>query len=231
MADEMTSDQPVFDAEEKFTAEVHNIIFDETVSCMEERFSSNKKLYCNLACLSPNNFKDLHDKKLPSDTLLELSKVLKKNDDKLTHAKLLDKLLNFSSLWDELKKTVPEYYEKSSENDIEEETSGNSSMLKKYTASIAWIVLTVVIMYFWSIIFTVPSAYHFLFLAYKYLLTLPCTQVVSYISNFIILILYNTIILFIGKYKLLILIYQVACERSLSKLKIIKYDLEIHWVK
>ncbi|KAL5236899.1 hypothetical protein ACI65C_004309 [Semiaphis heraclei] len=123
MADEITSDQPILNAEEKFTVEVHNIIFDKTISCMEERFSSNKKLYCDLACLSPNNFKDLHDKELPSDTLLKLSEVLKKFDDKLTHAKLLDELLNFSSTWNQLKKTVPEYYENSSEDDIEEETN------------------------------------------------------------------------------------------------------------
>lgn len=77
MADEMTSDQPILDAEEKFTVEVHNIIFDKTIYCMEERFSSNKKLYCDLAYLSPNNFKDLHDKELPSDTLLELSSLEK----------------------------------------------------------------------------------------------------------------------------------------------------------
>ncbi|KAL5245824.1 hypothetical protein ACI65C_013232 [Semiaphis heraclei] len=84
MADEITSDQPLLNAEEKLTVEVHNIIFDKTISCMEERFSSNKKLYCDLACLSPNNFKDLHDKELPSDTLLKLSEVLKKFDDKFT---------------------------------------------------------------------------------------------------------------------------------------------------
>lgn len=37
MADEMTSDQPILDAEEKFTVEVHNIIFDKTISCMEQK--------------------------------------------------------------------------------------------------------------------------------------------------------------------------------------------------
>jgi hypothetical protein len=40
MADEMTSDQPILDVEEKFTVEVHNIIFDKIISYMEVRFSS-----------------------------------------------------------------------------------------------------------------------------------------------------------------------------------------------
>lgn len=96
MADEMTLDQSILDAEEKFTVEVHNIIFDKTISCMEERFSSNKKLYCDIVCLSQNNFKDFHDKELPSNILLKLSKVLKKFDVNLAHAKLLNELLNFS---------------------------------------------------------------------------------------------------------------------------------------
>lgn len=135
MTDEMTSDQPILDAEEKFTVEVHNIIFDKTVSCMEERFSSNKKLYCDLACLSPNNFKDLHDKELPSDILLDLFKVLKKFDDKLTHAKLLDELLNFSSSWNELKKTVPETMKKAVKMILKKKQV--AQMLKKYTASLA----------------------------------------------------------------------------------------------
>ncbi|XP_025192181.1 uncharacterized protein LOC112592371 [Melanaphis sacchari] len=193
MADEMTSDQPILDAEEKFTVEVHNIIFDKTICCMEERFSSNKKLYCDLACLSPNNFKDLHDKEIPFDTLLELSKVLKKFDDKLTHAKLLDEMLNFSSSWDQLKRTVPEYYEKSSEDNIEEETSDKhgtnvEEVHCKSCMNCPHCCYNVLLKYN-----LYSNAYHFLFLAYKYLLTLPCTQ--------------------------------VACERSFSKLKIIKTRL------
>jgi len=189
MADEMTSDQPILDAEEKFTVEVHNIIFDKTISCMEERFSSNKKLYCDLAWLSPNNFKDLHDKEIPFDTLFELSKVLKKFDDKLTHAKLVDEMLNFSSSWDQLKRTVPEYYEKSSEDDIEEETSDKhgtnvEEVHCKSCMNCPHCCYNVLVKYN-----LYSNAYHFLFLAYKYLLTLPCTQVMTYISNFIILIL------------------------------------------
>lgn len=189
MADEMTSDQPILDAEEKFTVEVHNIIFDKTICCMEERFSSNKKLYCDLACLSPNNFKDLHDKEIPFDTLLELSKVLKKFDDKLTHAKLLDEMLNFSSSWDQLKRTVPEYYEKSSEDNIEEETSDKhgtnvEEVHCKSCMNCPHCCYNVLLKYN-----LYSNAYHFLFLAYKYLLTLPCTQVMTYISNFIIIIL------------------------------------------
>jgi hypothetical protein len=154
---------------------------------MDERFSSNKKLYCDLVCLSPNNFKDIHDTELKLNTLLELSKILKKFDDKLIYTKLLDELLNFSSSWDQSKKTVPEYYKKCSEDNIEEEISDEmGSNIKeihcKSCKNCPYCYYNVLLKYN-----LYSNAYHFLFLAYKYLLTLPCTQVI-YISNFIILI-------------------------------------------
>lgn len=96
MADEMTLDEPIFDAEEKFTVEVHNVILDSIITCTEKRFSSNEKLYIDLACLSSNNFKDLHNKDLSSNTFLELYTVIKKFNDSMTHNKLLDELLHFS---------------------------------------------------------------------------------------------------------------------------------------
>lgn len=70
MADEMTSDEPILDAKEKCTVEVHNVIFDKTISFIEKRYSSNEKDH--LVCLSLNNFKDLHDKESPSEILFEL---------------------------------------------------------------------------------------------------------------------------------------------------------------
>lgn len=42
---------------------------------MKKKFSSNKMLYTDLSCLSPYNFGDISNEKLPSNALVELFKV------------------------------------------------------------------------------------------------------------------------------------------------------------
>lgn len=72
MYHEKSSDTPILNAEKKFEVQVYNLILDNTISSMEKKFSSNKALYTELFCLSPNNFEDIINDKLPSNALVKL---------------------------------------------------------------------------------------------------------------------------------------------------------------
>jgi hypothetical protein len=56
MYDEKSSDTAILNAEKKFEVQVYNVKLDNTILSMEKMFSSNKMLYTDLSCLSPNNF-------------------------------------------------------------------------------------------------------------------------------------------------------------------------------
>ncbi|KAL4118971.1 hypothetical protein QTP88_011849 [Uroleucon formosanum] len=88
MFNEKSSDTPILNVEKKFEVQVYNVILDNTISSMEKKFTSNKMLYTDLSCLSPNNFGDISNEKLPSNALVELCKVLKYFDNFITTEKL-----------------------------------------------------------------------------------------------------------------------------------------------
>jgi len=187
MYDEKSSDTPILNAEKKFEVQVYNVILDNTISSMEKKFSSNKALYTDLSCLSPNNFEDIINNKLPSNALVELCKVLKNFDDLITIESLRNELLSFAENWKHLKKSLPEEYiinedihldtdDDNNDGDVDNilnntEKMISSKMCKSCTGCsvCCYNVLLKYNLY--------SNAYSYLALAYKYLLTLPCTQV------------------------------------------------------
>jgi hypothetical protein len=182
MYDGKSSDTPILNAEKKFEVQVYNVILDNTISSMEKKFSSNKMLYTDLSCLSPNNFGDISNEQLPSNALVELCKVLKYFDNFITIEKLRNELLSFASNWKYLKKSVPDEYivnkdiqdtddDDNDDVDNNEEKIASSKMCKScMNCSVCcYNVLLKYNLY--------SNAYSNLALAYKYLLTLPCTQV------------------------------------------------------
>ncbi|XP_025425624.1 uncharacterized protein LOC112694388 [Sipha flava] len=96
MTDELLNDDPINDAKQKYTVEVHNQVMDRIVESMNSRFVNNSPLYMDLSLLSPVNFNSF---KHVSDNLEEF------------YQKLREELVSFSNNWDNLKKSVEDEYD------------------------------------------------------------------------------------------------------------------------
>ncbi|KAL4122585.1 hypothetical protein QTP88_014887 [Uroleucon formosanum] len=160
LSGEKNNDEPIIDPEIKFTVE----------------FSKNQILYTDFACLSPVNFEDINKRNFPPNALVELTNKIKRFDETITRDSLQNELLSFASNWNELKKSVPESYEVATFNEIQdEEDVENKTMNKSHCKSCmncsicCYLVLQKYNLY--------SNAYSHLTMAYKYLLTSPCTQV------------------------------------------------------
>ncbi|XP_050065875.1 uncharacterized protein LOC126554927 [Aphis gossypii] len=132
MTDELLNDNPINDAKQKYTVEVHNQVMDRIVESMNSRFVNNSPLYMDLSLLSPVNFNSFKHG-LPKTALKALSKNLIRftiNDNlEEFHRKLTEELVSFSNSWDNLKKSVEDEYDfenfnSEDENQETEETAG-----------------------------------------------------------------------------------------------------------
>jgi len=175
--------------EKKFTIEVFNTVLDTVVNSMNTRFVKNNSLYFDLSLLCPKNFPFNNLKDIPESAFLTLATKLKPfipfNDNKENNVpdirnRLSEELWNFSNSWKYLKNSLEEEYDKIALNetigedqDEDEENYENLSTpcnLTCKSCSICCYRLLVKYNLF-------SSAYSLLTLAYKYLLTLPVTQV------------------------------------------------------
>lgn len=111
----------IMNSETKYIIEVHNVIMDNTITSIEKKFLGNKKLYTDLACLSPSNFEDLQKNKLPTNALNELTEKIKPFDETITTVDLRNELLSFSRNWNGLKKSVQETYEAYKNVEVEDD--------------------------------------------------------------------------------------------------------------
>ncbi|KAL4154375.1 hypothetical protein QTP88_000252 [Uroleucon formosanum] len=107
---EVSHDQPIINAYQRFTVEVHNVILDKIVCKIKERSTGNEMLYGDLSCLSPINFVDIRANGLPTTALDELCKKLVIFDNRFNTIALKNELLNFAKNRDSLKKILPEFY-------------------------------------------------------------------------------------------------------------------------
>lgn len=176
--EELTEDDPIVDPFKKFTVEIYNNVMDKVVESMEKRFIKNNQIYMDLACLSPIHFYDFNNG-LPPNSLSALAIKLKTFNKDITLDSLQSELLHFASSWNKLKISLPESY---IDNDISEDDenqdddlnifkkSCNEKKLCKNCAVCCFNVLMKYKLY--------SDAYQQLTLAYKYLLTLPSTQVI-----------------------------------------------------
>lgn len=174
---EKTHDNQIMNSETKYMIEVYNVIMDNTITSIEKKFLGNKKIYTDFACLSPSNFEDLQNNKLPVTALYELTEKIKAFEQTITVDDLKSELLSFSRNWNNLKKSIPETYEtyKNVESDDDNLYNNEISTEKSHCntcmncAICCYSVLLKYNLY--------CNAYSNLALAYKYLLTLPCSQV------------------------------------------------------
>ncbi len=75
MTDELLNDDPIYDAKQKYTVEVHNQVMDRIIESTNSRFVNNSPLYMDLSLLSPVNFNSFKHG-LPKTALKALSKNL-----------------------------------------------------------------------------------------------------------------------------------------------------------
>lgn len=150
---------------------------DNTITSIEKKFLGNKKMYTDFACLSPSNFEDLQNNKLSATALYELTEKIKPFEQTITVDSLKSELLSFSRNWINLKKSIPETYEtyKNVESDDDNLYNNEISTEKSHCNTCMNCAI-----YCYSVLHKYNlycNAYSNLALAYKYLLTLPCSQV------------------------------------------------------
>lgn len=174
MAGEMASDEVFSNASIAYEANVHNQIMDTVTESIHRRFLSHGALYADLALLDPRNFPEVSLSGLPDAALMELSKCLLKFDNRATTANLQSELKSLAAQWPRLKQSVLEEYKVrrvEEDPDVLEEAEVINSICKSckdcpsccYQILLRYNLLT--------------DAYHILGLGYKFLLTLPVTQV------------------------------------------------------
>lgn len=178
LSDEGNNDDPITDPITTFTVEVHNVILDNIITSMEKKFLKNLSLYTDLACLFPTNFRDLNKSNFPPNALTKFANKIKQFDKSISRDGLLNELYSFYSNWHELKKSVPESYKVANYDDLQYEDN-----VEIKTTQISHCVLYMncsICCYLMLLKYNLHSyVYSSLTTAYKYLLTLPCTQMLK----------------------------------------------------
>lgn len=188
MVGELIPDQPIDDAIARFEVEVYNAIMDTIVESMNTRFDKNKDLYFDLSFLSPAAFPAIKNGKLPDVAFHVLSNKLVKIDPNITIDLLQKELIHFAHSWENLKKSAEEeavYFKEEdfTDSDSDSDSSDERSEIKKSEPGTTEIKCKncrecVICCFKFLMQYNLYSkAYKHLTVAYKYLLTLPVTQV------------------------------------------------------
>ncbi|KAG8273357.1 hypothetical protein J6590_108302 [Homalodisca vitripennis] len=194
MAGEKCSDESVASSPEdtSFRITVYNCVVDTIIQTMETRFAKHKLLYLDLAVFDPRRFEEMNEK-LPENALEKVSELIQFVDKD----KLREELITFMSVWPSIcRKSIEQDYStgkiESSENiqetenteevlnpfEVDEETVGeeivdfSACTVKQKCNSCIKCAFEVIVDYnMYSLQFTE------LYKVYKYLLTIPLTQV------------------------------------------------------
>lgn len=178
MDGETGRDEPIEDAFMYFTVNVHNRITDQVIESLKNRFEKNGNLYRDMACLQPVNFSEISTG-IPEDALENLSSQLLKFNAQATKQNLQMELVNLAKNWNRLKQGLTEEYENSKTClDVEE----NANLDNEQEQSISLVCkrckdCAVCVYYTLEKYNLLTDAYGLIGLAYKYMLTLSCTQV------------------------------------------------------
>ena len=95
--DEVTYEDLVRNANQKYEVEIHNTILDTAVAKVNERF--HEEMYRSFAYLDPRNFQEISEEILPLNCLKELSELLTKFDSEATPQNLKTELIHFAQNW------------------------------------------------------------------------------------------------------------------------------------
>lgn len=195
--DESNEEVIMNDPLHKFTVEVHNEILDKLIVSLSVRFEKNGQLFADLSCLSPDKFHEINDKGLPPQALSALFEKIKSFDSTMTKECLQDELLSLAKNWHGLKKSlVDDYFTYPDGANIDGDNEDEDEASENE-----------------DVLSTCRNCKNCAIcvhkLLYRYNLYSECYKFLA--------IAY--------KYLLTISITQVSCERSFSKLKLIKTRL------
>lgn len=182
MAGEVATDESVPDANKAYEVEVHNQIMDTITESIHRRFLTHGTLYADLALLDPRNFAEVSTSdSLPDSTFQELSKCLLRFDSRATADNLQSELKCLATQWPRLKMSPLEEYEVrvvagdgSDDDGDDDEKKDTAEQNKQCKSCKECPICCYKILQLYNL-FT--DAYHILGLGYKFLLTLPVTQV------------------------------------------------------
>lgn len=181
MPGELASDAKIgSSSEDRFRIKVFNVIIDKISQSIETRFINQKNLYMDLACFDPRRFSDLK-KGIPVSSLNKISELLP-NIDK---GKLAEELNSFVQEWPKMISTLKKETDEDTDNDmnsgsdisddeIEENEKINLKLCQKQEQCKACINCVYKVIYeynMYCLLYTELSK------VYRYLLTIPLTQV------------------------------------------------------
>lgn len=153
MVGEMSDDHIVQNPLKKFEIEVYKVVINNAVQSIDKRFESNKKIYEDLSFLDPRNFDKVLELKDDSGELLKLSLNLG-----VDQKELRKELIDFSKLFRHTKRNTTDQ-------------CINKNADKNCVGCVFCCFLTIRRYNMHTCIYTN------LYMAYKYLITLSCTQV------------------------------------------------------
>lgn len=164
--------------EEKFKIKVFYKLMDKINQSMNMRFSDQKDLYLDLACFDPRRFPLLKKDGIPNNALDKICSLIGDIDN----AKLKEELISLINVWPEIKSKFHEQYEmqlESSNNESEasntevseDEGKGPCNLGEKCNVCIKCVYTIIFDYNMYSVLYTQ------LYKVYKYLLTIPLTQV------------------------------------------------------
>ncbi|XP_008178490.1 zinc finger MYM-type protein 1-like [Acyrthosiphon pisum] len=172
MPGELASDErPDVSTEKRFKVETYNYILDIMINSMEKRFVSNSELLKDCICLDPKNFKNIKSG-LPENSLLKLSELTKISVHVLT-----SELQQFAIQYDTITKNFNDTFSK---NDLSFDNDSNSESELNIDHSLECNTCNNCLRCAFNILYEIvqqSGSFNNIYLAYKFVLTLPCTQV------------------------------------------------------
>jgi len=170
--DEVTEDEAIYDQNERFKIDVFNVIYDQILTSLIDRFEKHEDLFREISYFDHTSFELI--KNLKYHDLDFLEKRLQKYDPQFNPGDLLAELLDFSSKWDSIKRLADNLhnsvsYEISSEIMSNQILSDHDSPPESACKDCIICCFKVLHQYQLHM-----SAYKNLYLAYKYILSLSC---------------------------------------------------------
>jgi len=185
MAGEKIADDPIQNAKFRYCVNVYNVIYDQAINSLKQRFSEHGKLFKSMSILEPSGFKDIknYDHLQISKHLIYLVDILKKFDEDVTVGTLADELFDFAGKWSRIKHINNIDNQDANEGEVnihvESDSEEDEDLLKKNKIKNKNTCQNCIVCCF-NVLKTYnlhTMAYSSLFMAYKFILTLSCTQV------------------------------------------------------